>query len=392
MRDEAVVHLDDLVLRRTELGEDPRTARELAPRLAGWFDNRTRRRRTPHGGDRAARERARQRPGNLSNDRATAVPNTLGHIAVQVVASRALFHALDLRWALLGCVIPDLPWVANRALSVMVPGLDALAVRPYWIAQSSLAGCLLLCAAFAALARAPGRVFALLSSNALLHLLLDAVQTKFGNGVQLFAPFSWYTWNAGWFWPESPVTMALTLLGAGIAVATGFVVYREARPVAWPRPRACWLAMAFLAGYLALPLAVRDAIVAADVHSLDTLANPELRRGREAAFDRVWLDVDPASGAGRLHVMGGIVLDASGALAARSSSVSARGTFVDAHHIELAAVHRHGSFPRAWASYLGLAAIAVAFAVGEVGARRAAQAEAAASSTASVSRTQRSQE
>jgi glycerol-3-phosphate dehydrogenase len=35
--DEAVIHLDDLLLRRTSLGDDPRTAKALAPQLAHWF-------------------------------------------------------------------------------------------------------------------------------------------------------------------------------------------------------------------------------------------------------------------------------------------------------------------------------------------------------------------
>jgi glycerol-3-phosphate dehydrogenase len=35
--DESVIHLDDLLLRRTSLGDDPRTANALAPTLAQWF-------------------------------------------------------------------------------------------------------------------------------------------------------------------------------------------------------------------------------------------------------------------------------------------------------------------------------------------------------------------
>jgi glycerol-3-phosphate dehydrogenase len=35
--DEAALHLDDLLLRRTCLGDDPRRARALAPALARWF-------------------------------------------------------------------------------------------------------------------------------------------------------------------------------------------------------------------------------------------------------------------------------------------------------------------------------------------------------------------
>jgi glycerol-3-phosphate dehydrogenase len=38
VREEAVMHLDDLVLRRTSLGDNPRRALQIAPRLCGLFD------------------------------------------------------------------------------------------------------------------------------------------------------------------------------------------------------------------------------------------------------------------------------------------------------------------------------------------------------------------
>ena len=49
--------------------------------------------------------------------------------------------------------------------------------------------------------------------NAALHLVLDALQTKWGSGVHFFAPVSWTSTNWGLFWPESIVTYGLTTLG-----------------------------------------------------------------------------------------------------------------------------------------------------------------------------------
>ena len=54
------MHLDDLLLRRTELGEDPRTARRLAPRLSEWFGPDPRRRAEEVERLERALERARE--------------------------------------------------------------------------------------------------------------------------------------------------------------------------------------------------------------------------------------------------------------------------------------------------------------------------------------------
>ena len=143
------------------------------------------------------------------------MPNTLAHVGVQVAISRALWRDAELRWISLGCVIPDLPWIAQRAITTLLPQIDPYEMRFYAVAQASLAVSLVACAGFALLSRRPRHLFLLLSVNAVLHLLLDALQTKWANGVHLFAPFSWTIWNAGWFWPESPWTWFLTALGLG---------------------------------------------------------------------------------------------------------------------------------------------------------------------------------
>ena len=301
------------------------------------------------------------------------MPNTLAHIGIQALASRTLLPHADLRWVFAGCVAPDVPWIANRALATLWPGLDVFVMRPYWIAQASWLGSLWLCGALALLSAQPRRVFALLAGNAFAHLLLDALQTKWGNGVHLLAPFSWHTWNLGWFWPESAATWLLTALGAAAAVFALAEVWR--RGARWRRPRSLDRAHAFgaallLAIYLSYPLLVSDAVMAADAHSLETLRHPAERAGREAGFDRVWLEIT-TPGEGRLHVLGGEVLHATGALGQASGPVSARGRFVDARTIVLDEVHPHGTFPRALASYLGLAAVAAVVGVGWISERRA---------------------
>ena len=312
------------------------------------------------------------------------MPNTLAHIGIQVVGSRALLRDADLRWVLVGCVVPDLPWIANRALLAAGVEIDVFVIRPYWIAQASWFGCLWLCAALAALSSRPRRVFGLLAANSFAHLLLDALQTKWGNGVHLFAPFSWETWNAGLFWPESGTTVALTVLGLAVAVFAAGSAWRGHARFHSPSARGWATATVLFAVYCTYPILAAPAVLSADAHSLATLQSPELRPGRQAGFDRVWLEVD-ADGA-RLHVLGGEVLEASGNVAARSGPVSARGRFRDARVIVLDEVHAHGSFPRAMASYVGLSCIAGILLVGYVGSVRGRRSDAGAGATPDVER------
>ena len=88
----------------------------------------------------------------------------------------------------------------------------------------------------------------MLGLNALLHLLLDATEVKFGNGVHLFAPFSWRMTSFDWIAGESAVYLALTLGGALL------VAWEIARPHRTPavfdlRPPRLAAAALLLAAY-----------------------------------------------------------------------------------------------------------------------------------------------
>ena len=282
------------------------------------------------------------------------MPNTLAHLGVQALVTRSLLPRAELRWIALGCVIPDLPWIAQRAVRALCRDIDPYDLRLYAIAQASLLVSLLACAAFASLARELRRVFAVLGSNALLHLLLDAAQTKWANGVHLFAPLSWELWNAGLFWPESPATYALTALGVAVFVW----LPRGARPGSPRRPstRASALAAGFGIAYLLLPLLLLRGPEAADNHSVRTLRDTAARRGREVAFDRAPL-VRGEHG-DEIVTLSGERIALVGADVPAGERVSLRGTFVDAGTISVAAQHTHVGWRRDLATYAGLALVA----------------------------------
>jgi len=285
------------------------------------------------------------------------MPNTLVHIGLQGPASRLLMKGADPKWIYLGLLIPDLPWVLQRTVLALGIPVDLYSLRLFAIVQSSLALSLILSAAFATIATAPGRVFTLLGLNAVLHLLVDACETKWGNGVHLLAPISWKLVNFGIFWPESVPAHLLTIGGAV------FVVWAFLRPastvglVSPPKAQGRGLAFVGLLGvYCALPIALMRGPEATDSHSVATLRDRAARPHRAVAFDRAGLFEDD----GRLFLvtLAGEELQVSGGVSSRSGTISARGTFLDEHSVVLHEVHEHRGWPRELMSAIGLALIA----------------------------------
>lgn len=282
------------------------------------------------------------------------MPHTVAHIGAQALGTRALVRRSDGVWILAACAVPDLPWVLQRI--VETPGVvDPYALRFYAIAQASLLCSLLLCAALASLARQPGRAFGVLALGCVLHLLLDASQEKLGNGVHLFAPFSWKLLRFDLYTPESAVTLAWTVLGAA-AVAW---LWREppARPFFWSRRRA-WLAGAWTLAWLLLPLSMLAGPERSDAHSTRTLRDVAERPGREVDFDRNRYVRGPSGHS--LHTWAGETIRLTGPLAARLGDggvASLHGRFLDAHTVEVLAVREHPAGVRDAASVLGLLVI-----------------------------------
>jgi hypothetical protein len=301
------------------------------------------------------------------------VPNTLIHFAAQGAASHGLWRRLDPRFVFLGCLLPDLPWILRRAVVGFGLPVDTFDLRLYTMAQASLAGTLLLCAALAALTVAPRLVFAVLGTNALFHLLLDATEVKWGNGVHLLAPFSWRMTTFDLVAGESPVYLSLTILGALL------VAWEIARR--WPRtigldlrPARLGAAGAFLAAYLLAPLPFLGAIEASDSYSVKTLREVSARPGRAVHLDRTAFVVTPAGGTVQLWT--GERVRAVGPVPAHDATVSLHGTFLapDVLRVDQLAEHRRD---RDWPSYLALVLLALLWARPVLGARPAADERAA---------------
>lgn len=282
------------------------------------------------------------------------MPNTLAHAGVQGLTSRTALQDVDLKWVYFACVIPDVPWILQRAAHVMAPGVDPYLLRSYVIVQASLLGCLILSAAVALFARRAWTVLAVLSGNAILHLGLDALQTKWGNGVHFFAPFSWKTTNWGLFWPESVPTYVLTVLGL-LYVVWHWRTAGERPGLTRPSIPRLTAILVLLSGYFLGPLFLLQQPIEADAHSLETLSRTEGRTGRPVEIDRA--RYVSSQGKPFLEYYGGRVpvedLEISS-----PATVSIQGVFASKHKVRVTKHHVHPSGLRDYPSYLGLVLIA----------------------------------
>jgi hypothetical protein len=283
------------------------------------------------------------------------LPNTLVHFAAQGPTSHAIWRRLDPRWIYLGCLLPDVPWILRRAVVGFGLPVDVYDLRLYTMAQASLAGTLLLCAAVAVVTRAPRLVFAILGVNALLHLLLDATEIKWGNGVHLLAPFSWKMTSFNLVDGEGWPVLVLTLMGAALVI---WEIARWRRPAIGLdlRPRRLSVAVALVIAYLLAPLAFLDAVQASDSYSVKTLREVADRAGRTVGLDRT--SFLATTEGDFVEMWNGERVRVTGPVPGHDARVSLYGTFLepDLLRVDRYAVHRGG---RDWPSYLALVLLSI---------------------------------
>ena len=283
------------------------------------------------------------------------VPNTLVHFAAQGTVSRGVWRRIDPRWIFLGCLLPDVPWILRRAVVGFDVSVNTYDLRLYTMAQASLAVTLLLCAALAVVTVAPRLVFGILGLNALLHLLIDATEIKWGNGVHLLAPFSWQMTSFDLISGEEWLILALTGFGALLA---GWEIARWRPPAIRLdlRPRRLGLAVALGAAYLLVPLVFLGGVEASDSYSVKTLREVSARPGRTVGLDRTSFVASPNGGA--VEMWNGERVGVTGPVPDHDAGISLYGTFLepDLLRVDRYVEHRGG---RDWPSYLALLLLAV---------------------------------
>jgi hypothetical protein len=285
------------------------------------------------------------------------MPNTLAHLGVQGLVTHTVMKDAEPKWIALGCLIPDLPWILQRAIAALLPQIDAYELRLYAIAQASLCISLLVCGAAALISATPSKVCRILALNALLHLLLDACQIKWANGVHLLAPLSWRLLSFGWFWPESALTVLLTLSGCI------YMIWAMQRQPAhhgapWMRPVWQWItAISLAVAYVLAPLGLRHGPYAQDNHYVQTLQNHSQRTGRQVEMDR--RPYTPHDRGAAVSTLVGEPIRVSSQPLPHAATVSLRGTFIDSDTIRIDALHVHWPWFRDGASYLGIILLGV---------------------------------
>lgn len=267
------------------------------------------------------------------------MPDTLAHFGVQILASKALFRDADARWIGIGCLLPDLPWIMQRA-ALALGWADPVSLRLYAVIQSSLFFSLLFAAALSLQTAQSRRIFLLLAWNCLLHLLLDPLEIKWGNGSLLFAPFSWQMTSFGLFWPEELPSRLLALLGLLIFPAAAWLDRkREIQLIRSRRRQSAGLLLLLV--YFFLPFALFSGPLAADNHFTATLTAAN-RSGSWIEFDRRPYQAGNQS----IVAYSGETLRLavpSGSLPQQDGILSLRGRFLDHQTVLLADWHLHRS-------------------------------------------------
>ncbi len=281
------------------------------------------------------------------------MPNILAHCGVQGVLTHALIKDAPPAWITVGCLIPDAPWILVRVVSIFASQHAAYDLRSYAIVQATLGLSLLLSAGVALWSPRPGFIFRILAFNVFLHLLLDASQTKWANGVHFFAPFSWTLHNWGWFWPESLTTVLCTIAGVIYLLwASRLPPSTSAQPSPSPRATRWTLAAVCTLAYLLLPFAFWHGPYAANNHFIKTLRERDARAGRSIEMDRA--DYAPEAEGASVYSLVGERLQVAEPPREPATKISVKGVFLDAKTVRIDQLQVHWPRFRDWASYIGL--------------------------------------
>jgi hypothetical protein len=285
------------------------------------------------------------------------MPNTLAHLGVQGLATRTLIRDADPKWIFVGCIIPDVSWILQRAVWLALPGFDPYDLRLYVMVQASFFFCLILSWALATLSAHFWKTFVILALNSLLHLLLDASQIKWAGGVHLLAPVDWNLTSFGFFWPEGFPTYLLTAFGLAYFVASWRRGIMTPADLTLRSPIRYFGIIALIAAYVALPFLLLEGPEQADSHFVKTLRHRRDRPGRYVEFDRV--SYYRRSQGGVLRTFANEELGVEKLAVGRSATVSVRGTFVTEDSVRVSEHHVHITRVRNGASYLGLILVVV---------------------------------
>ena len=276
------------------------------------------------------------------------MPNTLAHIGIQTPFTRLGMKEAPLQWIAVGCIIPDIPWIVQRIFTYL-PGIDTLNLRLYTVTQASFAYCMILSLALAMLTSKSKQIFLILATNSLFHLLLDAAQNKWGNGVNLLVPFSWHSTNFDLLWPEHFSSYLLAFSGILAFIVLWPKAIQSNLLLQRPSKTKALCAAICLTIYFSSPSLLLNNAYAENTHYSQTLNDTQTRTGKTLEIDRANYKATTDT----LECYIDKQLKITNLPKIESGTISIRGHFLDEKTIELQEYHVHKIF-RDYASYAGL--------------------------------------
>lgn len=284
------------------------------------------------------------------------MPNTLAHIGVNGFLTSSVLKKSDLFWIYVGTIIPDIPWILQRALGMFFPSINGFDLRLYVIVLASLFFSLILSAALSLLTTNTKKTFLILAVGSLLHLLLDSLQIKWANGVHLFAPFSWKLLNFGLFWPESLPTYILTLSGVIFFIFNWKILTKQNLNLSFKLPKFLYSLVLFTL-YFLLPFYFMPQVESANSHYIKTLRNVNDRKGKYIEFDRKKIRLNKSTSQYEIQTFDKSYIPLVGLNKTNASKISLRGNFIDNNTIKVKEYHENIVWFRDGASYVGISLI-----------------------------------
>ena len=283
------------------------------------------------------------------------MPNTLAHLGINGFLIRTLIKKSDLLLIYIGSVIPDIPWIIQRIIHTLQLNINTYELRAYSIVMASFFFSIILSFTLAILLENTKRVFFIFSLGSLIHLMLDSLEVKWGNGVHFFAPFNWDLLNLGYFWPESIITYTITFLGF-VYLIFNWKVTVSGINIIFIKNNKNLLVFAFcIIAYFFLPLLFMNSVELADNHFIKTLKDKEHRIGKYFESDRGQF-IDSKNG-DKFVTQFDEELKVTNLDLTSSESMSVRAKFISNDEIQIIEYHIHHY--RDLFSYTGLLIITI---------------------------------
>ena len=276
------------------------------------------------------------------------MPNTLCHIGIQAPLNGFILDKKLLLWVIIACIIPDIPWIELKLL-LAATSINPYDLRLYCTAQASLLLCMILGAGLSLWACNSVKIFSILALNSLIHLLLDSLQIKWGNGVNIISPVNWQMFHLDLFWPEYLGTTLFSVVGF-IYLIFNWKKLSAGKPldISVNTTKRCMGGLLILA-YFITPLYFTDQLEEADPYFIHTMKDVNKRPGKPIKLDRA----DYFAGTKDVKIYSGERLHLTGNLPGQSGRVSFSGVFQDSRTIAIHEYHRHTDH-RDLASFIGL--------------------------------------